>query len=135
MSDVKATYNHFIEAEENALMDFQFAILDELEARDWSQKQLAEALGVSNSRVSQMLSPDANPTLKLTARALKVLGLFADYKTASAASASEASSREAKSDFRFFEEHAWATAFKWQPMRHTSDAANENFAELELQAA
>ena len=69
----------FIEAEENALMDFQFALLDELEARGWTQARLAEELGVSRARVSQMLSSEANPTLKLVGRALAVLGLRANY--------------------------------------------------------
>lgn len=72
----------FIAAEEDALMDFQFAILDELEARGWTQAKLADELGVSRARVSQMLSSEANPTLKLVGRALAVLNLKTEYSSA-----------------------------------------------------
>jgi transcriptional regulator with XRE-family HTH domain len=68
-----------IRAEENALMDFQFAIIDALSERELTQAEFAEMLGVSRARVSQMLSSEANPTIKLVGRALAALGLAADY--------------------------------------------------------
>ncbi|MGF0524565.1 helix-turn-helix transcriptional regulator [Agrobacterium pusense] len=80
MTDSPINELDFIEVEENGLMDFQFAILDELESRALSQTDFAKMLGVSKSRVSQLLSSEANPTLKLASRALKVLGLEARYE-------------------------------------------------------
>ncbi|MBB4067158.1 helix-turn-helix domain-containing protein [Gellertiella hungarica] len=67
-------------AAEDALMDFQFAVIDALNARGISQTEFAELLGVSRARVSQMLSSEANPTIKLVGRALDVLGLKAEYR-------------------------------------------------------
>lgn len=72
-----------IRVEENALMDFQFAIIDALNERNMTQAQFAEVLGVSRARVSQMLSSTANPTLKLVGRALALLGLKAAYPSSS----------------------------------------------------
>lgn len=120
----------FIEIEENALMDFQFAVLDELEARGWTQAQLAKELGVSRARVSQMLSADANPTLKLAARTLSVLGLKSSYVPSS--SVAEAVMDQA-SRFAIFEAHSIEMISAWQsrPQR----AANENYADAYLQAA
>lgn len=71
---------NFIEIEENGLMDFQFAILDVMKAKGISQAKFAEMLGVSRARVSQLLSAEANPTLKLVARALSVLEMKAGYE-------------------------------------------------------
>lgn len=68
-----------IEAEERALTDFQFAIIDSMNEQGVSQADLAKLLGVSPARVSQLLSPEANPTLKLVGRALKALNMRADY--------------------------------------------------------
>lgn len=58
----------FVEIEENGLMDFQFAILDVMKAKGISQAKFADMLGVSRARVSQLLSAEANPTLKLVAQ-------------------------------------------------------------------
>lgn len=66
-------------ASEDALMDFQFAVIDALNAKGITQVDFAEMLGVSRARVSQMLSSEANPTIKLVGRALHVLGLKANY--------------------------------------------------------
>lgn len=62
-------------AEEDALIDFQFALIDAMKERGMTKAELAEAMGVSRARVSQLLSPEANPTLKLVARALHAIGL------------------------------------------------------------
>lgn len=122
----------FVEIEENALMDFQFAILDELNARGWSQKKLAEALGVSKARVTQMLSSEANPTLKLVARALSVLSLKSSYGSAQ----TEAPHNHRP---RFFNEcdiavQSWFDSQIWHSSR-TNRAENDNMTELLLQAA
>ncbi|UXN61561.1 helix-turn-helix domain-containing protein [Phyllobacterium zundukense] len=76
----RAEYD-FIEAEENALMDFQFAILDAMKSKGITQARLAELLGVTRARVSQLLSSEANPTIKLVGRALHVLDIKADYQS------------------------------------------------------
>lgn len=77
-------------AAEDALMDFQFAVIDAMNAKGISNSQFAELLGVSRARVSQMLSSDANPTIKLVGRALAVLGLETKYVDASAPSSNAA---------------------------------------------
>jgi len=68
-----------IQVEEDALTDFQFAIIDAMNAEGLSQTDLAKRMGVSKARISQLLSPEANPTLKLVGRALHALGLRAQY--------------------------------------------------------
>lgn len=68
-----------IAIEENALMNFQFTLIDAMKAHGITKSALAECLGVTRARVSQLLSSDANPTVKLMARALAVFDLEADY--------------------------------------------------------
>ena len=68
-----------IQSEELALLDFQDAIIDEMNRRGVSRSELAELLGVSRARVSQLFASEANPTIKLVGRTLCVLGLRADY--------------------------------------------------------
>ncbi|WP_105371691.1 helix-turn-helix domain-containing protein [Neorhizobium huautlense] len=70
-------------AGEDALMNYQFAVLDAMQEKSITKAELAKMLGVSRARVSQMLSSEANPTIKLVGRALHVLGLRADYVSAS----------------------------------------------------
>jgi transcriptional regulator with XRE-family HTH domain len=66
-------------AEEDALIDFQFALMDAMREKGVTKAELADALGVSRARVSQLFSPAANPTLKLAARALHALGMKSAY--------------------------------------------------------
>lgn len=68
-----------IEAEEAALTDFQFAIIDAMNEGGISQAELAKRLGVSRARITQLLSSEANPTLKLVGRALAALSLRSEY--------------------------------------------------------
>lgn len=68
-----------VNAEEDALIDFQFALIDAMRECDMSKAELAAALGVTRARVSQLLSPEANPTIKLAARALHAVGLKNAY--------------------------------------------------------
>lgn len=130
-----------IEAEERALTDFQFAIIDAMNERGISQAELAKMLGVSRARVSQLLSPEANPTLKLVGRALKALSMRADYVWAAR--------KSEKPETNFWElfvakvDSVQTTAHAFSPdqvdifksratMRQSlwqSDAANENHAE------
>ena len=70
-------------AGEDALMNFQFAVLDAMQEKSITKAELAKMLGVSRARVSQMLSSEANPTIKLVGRALHVLGVDVDYYSAS----------------------------------------------------
>lgn len=97
-----------IRTEENALMDFQFAIIDELRARDLSKSDFAKMLGVSRARVSQMLSSEANPTIKLVGRAAAVLGLSVEYKTKPAEQEQGAPGASAEADLDSIFE--WITA-------------------------
>lgn len=64
---------------EDAMMEFQFAVIDAMREKNISQVELAEKLGISRARVSQMLSSEANPTLKVVARTLAALDLETRY--------------------------------------------------------
>ena len=44
-------------------------------ARDWSQQQLAEAVGVSRQTINAIEKGDYNPTIKLCVGICRVLGL------------------------------------------------------------
>lgn len=77
--DLKELNRHQINAEEDALIDFQFAMIDAMRETGMTKAELAEILGVSRARVSQLFSAGANPTLKLAARALHAVGLKNTY--------------------------------------------------------
>ncbi|NKJ95519.1 helix-turn-helix domain-containing protein [Rhizobium leguminosarum bv. viciae] len=64
---------------EDALMDFQFAVINAMREKNISKTELAEQLGISKARISQMLSSDANPTLKVVGRIIAALDLKAQY--------------------------------------------------------
>jgi DNA-binding phage protein len=64
-----------IEAEENLLIDFQFLVQEAITAKGISRSELAEKAGMSKARLSQVLTPEANPTVKTMARIFHALGL------------------------------------------------------------
>ncbi|MGY3387785.1 DNA-binding phage protein [Bradyrhizobium sp. USDA 3311] len=63
-----------IEAEEDLLIDCQFLLQELIVKKGVSRGQLAERAGISKARLSQLLSADANPTLKTMASLLYALG-------------------------------------------------------------
>lgn len=63
-------------AEDNLVIDFQYALIDALRTKGVNKEQLAQMLGVSKSRISQWLSEDANPTMRTVARVFDAL----DYR-------------------------------------------------------
>jgi transcriptional regulator with XRE-family HTH domain len=63
-----------IEAEENFLIDCQFLIQDLLNRTGISRTELARRAGISKSRLSQILSAEANPSVKTFARLFHALG-------------------------------------------------------------
>lgn len=62
-----------IEAEENAVLDLQFAILDILRQEGITKEELARRLDVSKARISQLFAAGANPTVKQVARIFDAL--------------------------------------------------------------
>jgi transcriptional regulator with XRE-family HTH domain len=75
MTLIKAPFDpKVIEAEENLLIDFHFQIQEMMSAKGISRTELAEKAGVSKARLSQILSNEANPTLKSMARLFHALG-------------------------------------------------------------
>jgi hypothetical protein len=54
-----------IAIEEDAVLKFQFALIDAMKDAGMTKADLAKALGVSRARVSQLLDSEANPTLKV----------------------------------------------------------------------
>lgn len=63
-----------IEAEENLLIDLQFLIQELLNEKGISRSDLAKRTGISKARLSQILSSEANPTVKTFARLAHALG-------------------------------------------------------------
>lgn len=74
----------YIAIEEEALLKFQFALIDAMNDAGLTKAQLAKALGVSKARVSQLLDSEANPTLKVIARAMHFLNREVEYVDISA---------------------------------------------------
>ncbi len=129
----------FISAEENALMDFQFALIDAMNEQGMTKAELAETLGVTRARVSQLLSSEANPTIKLVGRALAAVGLKAEYGRKSKPSAkvrevvSKSTEHSWKGGFAVMACQAIAVNRLWGDESH---AANENrWDRSELEAA
>ncbi|MET4259788.1 DNA-binding phage protein [Bradyrhizobium sp. S3.12.5] len=63
-----------IEAEENALIDWQFLLQEMMSEKGVTKSQLAELAGISKPRLTQILSSEANPTVKSMARLFHALG-------------------------------------------------------------
>ncbi len=63
-----------IEAEEDSLIDCQFLIQELMVKKAMTRTALAEKVGISKARLSQILSADANPTLKTIVSLVHALG-------------------------------------------------------------
>jgi transcriptional regulator with XRE-family HTH domain len=63
-----------IEAEENLLIDFQFLLQELMTEKGVSRSELAELSKLSKPRLTQILSSEANPTIKSMARLFHALG-------------------------------------------------------------
>lgn len=70
-----------VEAQENAVLDVQFAIIDLLHQQGLPKEELAHRLGVTKSRVSQLFAAGANPTLKLIAKIFDALDQKLEIKS------------------------------------------------------
>jgi transcriptional regulator with XRE-family HTH domain len=64
-----------IRSEEDALMAFQFAVIDALNSKGLNQSDLSELLSVSKARISQILSNNANPSIKMVGRICSTLDI------------------------------------------------------------
>lgn len=72
----------FVEAEEDLLIDFQFLVQDVLNSKGISKTELAKRTGISKARLSQILSAEANPSVKTFARLFYALGVRVEPKIA-----------------------------------------------------
>ncbi len=63
-----------IEAEENLVIDAQFLIQDIMNRKGLSRAEVARKAGISKARLSQLMGPAANPTVKTIARVLHAMG-------------------------------------------------------------
>jgi transcriptional regulator with XRE-family HTH domain len=63
-----------VEAKENLLIDYQFLLQERMQQKGISQTELAQRAGISKARLSQILSDEANPTVKTFAELFHVLG-------------------------------------------------------------
>lgn len=73
---VKKQVSHdpkMVEAEEDLLIDFQFLVQDLINSRRISRTELAQKSGMSKARISQLLSAEANPTVRSFARLFHAL--------------------------------------------------------------
>ncbi len=62
-----------VEAEEDFLIDFQFLVQDLINSRRISRTELARKASISKARLSQILSAEANPTVRTFARLFHAL--------------------------------------------------------------
>lgn len=60
--------------EETAAARVALAVAELLEQKGWTQRQLAERIGVTEGRISQLLAADSNPTMRTLARIGNALG-------------------------------------------------------------
>lgn len=114
-----------IRVEENALIDLQFALIDAMKAKRVTRVELASRLRVSRARVSQLLSPAANPTLKLVGRALAALELKAEYVDAKKAAAATRSEPKSSSMYESIARQDRRVALAWGVVAQQR-VANEN---------
>jgi transcriptional regulator with XRE-family HTH domain len=70
----------FVEAEEDMLIDFQFLVQDVLNSKGVSKTELAKRAGISKARLSQILSAEANPSVKTFARLFHALSVRVEPK-------------------------------------------------------
>jgi DNA-binding phage protein len=63
-----------VEAEEDALIDCQFLLQELMVTKNINRSALAELVGISKARLSQILSADANPTLKTIVGLVHAMG-------------------------------------------------------------
>lgn len=63
-----------VESEENLLIDFQFLLQEALTEKQISLSELAQRAGLSKARISQLMGPEANPTIKNMARLFHAIG-------------------------------------------------------------
>lgn len=120
-------------AEEDLLIDFQFAVIDALKNKNMRQSELAEKIGVKKSRVSQLLSSDANPTLKLVGRVCRVLDIQLDFQKIireDATDISIAHQRFKRTNVALQPSHGWERAILAVRKNIGEWDTNDNYAEI-----
>ena len=70
---VRARSSAEINAEEDLVIDVQFLIQELLEEKAMTRTELAEAIGITRARLSQLMSSNANPNLRNIARIFAAL--------------------------------------------------------------
>ena len=125
-----AKKNHdWVAIEENALLDFQFAVIDAMAAAGVTKAELADRLGVSRARVSQMLDSEANPTIRVIARAMAVLGREVKFDVCDASTeAVDVADEQVEDNLEVEETFTFLRAADsgWEVQQRRSAPANEN---------
>ena len=62
------------EAEEHLLIDCQILLHETIVSKNINRSELADKAGMSKARLSQLMRPEANPTIKTMARLFHALG-------------------------------------------------------------
>lgn len=118
-----------VEAEENAVIDAQFAILDLLFEAGINKTELARRLDISKSAVSQLFAAGANPTLKQIARIFDALDSKFELKALDAHQVRSRSASKESDEIRLpdtlLREALSEESIRW---RRPVFAANENYA-------
>ena len=112
--------------EEDAVLNFQFSLIDAMAEAGLTKADLAKALGVSRARVSQMLVSEANPTIKVIARAMAALGRSVQYPPLEASSKHKDNRAAARFDLGELVAVARASDSGWAVQQHKRMPANEN---------
>ena len=116
-----ASLNHFsgesraLFAEERALAKVALRLSDLLESKQLSQRALAQKLGVSEGRISQILSADANLTIRTLARIADALDLALDLAFCDRAES------EIEEDSTEEPYHLQLVQHEWQPVSQTGN--------------
>jgi transcriptional regulator with XRE-family HTH domain len=116
--------------EEDTLIDFQFAVIDALNEQGISKTEFADLLGVSKARVSQMLSSNANPTIKAVARVCQLLNLHLSIKTQSDNVGKEHKFKSDAPAIGSREGSGWSGAAKVIQASGSAWASNDNYCEF-----
>ena len=124
-----------IEAEQNLLIDIQFLIQELIDKNGMSRTELADKAGISKARLSQLMSAEANPTVKSVAAIFNALGeelsISSRPKMATSQSVLERSVPQRTSDWRLSFDYSTTTdvvdEVRLVAVVKESVASNDNF--------
>lgn len=120
-----------IKAEENLIIDAQFLIQSIMNEKNLSRADLAKILGVSKSRLTQVMGTNSNLTLRLLARIFDALGETVEIRK---------TQKDSKCVSQPLTESRYTTQnvierFSWKVEELDVSSCNDTFAYVDLKAA